>query len=118
MGDDIKRIEAIVTYCKRIEEKINEFGKDEDEFFENLDYQQICSFCVLQIGENIKSLSPELIEKYPEIQWRGISGMRDIIAHGYEKINLDIVWTSITKKIPALRETCEKILEEPESLSD
>jgi len=42
----------------------------------------------MQIGENIKSLPPEMTKKYPDVHWRGIAGMRDIIAHGYEGIDL------------------------------
>ena len=112
MGDDISRLNAILNYCSRIEEKLSEIDKDEEEFAYNIDYQQICSFCVLQIGENIKYLSPELTKKYPEIRWKGFSGMRDIIAHGYERINLEVVWLTMTEDIPALKTACEKILKE------
>ncbi|MDR0508760.1 MAG: DUF86 domain-containing protein [Candidatus Methanoplasma sp.] len=43
---------------------------------------------------------------------REFSGMRDIIAHGYHKIDLEILWLTITKDIPALKATCERILNE------
>jgi len=64
----------------------------------------------MQIGENIKSLPPEMTKKYPDVHWRGIAGMRDVIAHGYEGIDLARIWYAITDDIPVLRDACEKIL--------
>lgn len=75
-------------------------------------YQYTCSFCIAQIGETIKSLSAELKGKYPEVRWKGFSGMRDIVAHGYETINLRIVWLTITEDVPKLKENCDRILYE------
>jgi uncharacterized protein with HEPN domain len=112
MGDDISRIRAILQYCDSIEEKMNRFGNDIEDFMDDRDYQHGCSFCVSQAGENIKHLSPELIKKYPEIQWREFSGMRDIISHGYHKIDLETMWRTITEDIPVLKDACERILRE------
>jgi len=59
-------------------------------------------------------LSWELTEKYREINWGDIAGMRNIIAHGYDRINLGTMWFSIAEEIPVLKATCEKILREME----
>ncbi|MCL2143490.1 MAG: DUF86 domain-containing protein [Methanomassiliicoccaceae archaeon] len=75
-------------------------------------FQESCSFCLLQIGGVVKYLSEGLTEKYPQIRWRGISGMRNIIAHGYENINLNALWFSITEDIPVLKAACKKILKD------
>ena len=112
MGNDIGRLRTIHQYCCRIENKIREAGEDEDEFVYNLDLLHLCSFYVLQIGECIKSLSPELTKKYPEIPWRELSGMRDIIAHGYERIDHTRIWFTVIEEIPLLKTTCERILKE------
>jgi len=112
MADDIRRIYSILKYCDDIEETINRFGEDEEDFTDDNAYQYTCSFCVAQIGEAIKSLSPELRERYPEVRWKGFSGMRDIITHGYERINLRIVWLTITEDIPELKRICKNILNE------
>jgi uncharacterized protein with HEPN domain len=55
-------------------------------------------------------LSKRLTEKYSEISWRNIAGMRDIIAHGYDGIILETMWVSITEDIPVLKDVCERIL--------
>ena len=77
-------------------------------------YHDVCSFYISQIGENVKSLPIELTREYPEIHWKGISRMRDVIAHGYEKVNLETIWNFIIEEVPMLRGVCEKILRDIE----
>ena len=91
---------------------MEEFGRDEEDFIENPFYHDVCSFYISQIGENTRFLSPELTKRYPEINWDDITETRNAIAHGYEGLDLDIIWLSINKKIPKLKKTCEKILKE------
>ena len=115
MKDDAARIKNIIYYCNEIEESLNYFGKDEIEFVENRRFQHDCSFSISQIGESVNSLiksSPKLIEKYPEIMWRDIVGIRNVIAHKYEGIELDTVWTVVTEDVPVLKAACERILME------
>jgi len=116
MGKDLSRLNAIIRYCSKIQESIEEFGEDEEDFLENSFHQYACSFCILQIGENIDNMSPELKQKYSEINWDDIVQVRVSIAHGYENIDFDLVWKTITKKIPKLKKTCEKILRENKKL--
>ena len=51
-----------------------------------------------------------MIGKHPEIEWKGIAGLRDVIAHNYGKIEIPELWRTITKKVPVLKEQCEAIL--------
>ena len=115
MGSEKERIEAIILYCDKIDEMLNEFGKDEDIFVDKPIFQYASSFCISQIGECVKSLSPGLTKKYPEVNWKGISGMRDVIVHGYSKIDLGRIWILISEEIPALKTACERILREMRS---
>jgi uncharacterized protein with HEPN domain len=110
MNKNVSRLNSILRYCDKIEETMDEFGKDIEDFKDNTIYHDVCSFYISQAGESIKSLPAELTKDYPEIHWKGISGMRDVIAHGYEKINLETVWTFIIEELPALKEACEEIL--------
>ncbi len=54
------------------------------------------------IGEAVKNLSYRIREEYPEIPWRKMAGMRDVLSHGYFKINLDMVWETATVIIPEI----------------
>ena len=112
MASDVNRLDAIIQYCEIIEEATERFGKDIEDFMEDKHYQTSCSFCIGQIGENIKGLSSKLKETHPEVDWKGFMGMRDIIAHGYHRIDLEEVWITVTEELSALKETCKRILNE------
>ena len=51
------------------------------------------------------------VEKYPQIPWSGIVGIRNRLIHGYYDINLDIVWKTVKEDIPHLNAELEKIIE-------
>ncbi len=54
------------------------------------------------MGEATKRLSREFRAAHPEIPWDDVAGMRDVIAHQYDRIDLDIVWQVIGRNIPEL----------------
>ncbi len=99
----------IIKHCKRIEFKIQ--GMNRDDLDTNEDFKEIVCFNIFQIGELIKKLSKEFIEKYPNMPWDDIKGMRDWVGHGYGSINLDQIWRTIHLEIVPLREYCESILD-------
>jgi len=62
------------------------------------------------IGEAAKHLSNEVKEKYPHVPWKEIAGMRDKMIHDYLGVDLELVWKIATEKLPELKNTVEKIL--------
>jgi uncharacterized protein with HEPN domain len=64
------------------------------------------------IGEAVKNLLPDIAESNPEIQWKKIARFRDIAAHHYFKVNLEIVWDIIANKIVPLEEAVSTIISE------
>jgi len=115
MHNDVVPIKAILYYCNSIEEKMDVYGRDIEDFFDNPHYQHGCSFCIEQIGENIKRLSSWLIFTYGETPWGDFAGMRDVVAHSYHRIELEVVWSTMVEDVPALKNMCEKILLELET---
>jgi len=64
------------------------------------------------IGEATKRLSAEFKNKYSHIPWRDIAGMRDKLIHNYLGVDIDAVWDTVKKDIPALKREIKKILNE------
>jgi uncharacterized protein with HEPN domain len=62
------------------------------------------------MGEAVRSIDPAIRQRYPAIPWRQIAGMRNILVHDYFRINGEIVWETVEKHLPALKEEVQTIL--------
>ena len=71
---------------------------------------------LLAIGESIKGIDKitqkQLLANYPEVDWKGAMGIRDIIAHHYFDIDESIVFDVVKNKLPEMLETINKMIEE------
>lgn len=77
-------------------------GLDRAELDSDLRTQSAILYQVAIMGEATKRLSREFREQHPEAPWDDIAGMRDIVSHQYDRIDLDIVWQVIQQNIPEL----------------
>ena len=64
-----------------------------------------------QIGENAGDLSASFREAHPEVDWRAIIGLRNIIAHEYGNVDTEVLWEIVDEDIPVLRKQCAKIMQ-------
>ncbi len=62
------------------------------------------------IGEATKRLSPEIRQAYPDVPWRQIAGLRDVLIHNYGQVDLLEIWGIITDDLPLLKYTLENLL--------
>jgi uncharacterized protein with HEPN domain len=62
------------------------------------------------IGEAASKVSPETRGQNSAVPWQDICGMRNRLIHAYFDVNLDVVWTTVTKDLPFLKAELEKIL--------
>lgn len=77
-------------------------GLDKSALANNEEKQSAILYQVIVIGEATKRLSAEFRSQHPEIPWKDIAGMRDILAHQYDRVNLNTLWDVIQTDIPEL----------------
>ena len=64
--------------------------------------------CLRIVGEAARQVSPESRQEYPDIPWRDIVGMRNLLVHEYFKIDEDVVWQTVTVDLPKLIDALEQ----------
>ncbi|MCW7075240.1 MAG: DUF86 domain-containing protein [Candidatus Methanospirare jalkutatii] len=100
----------ILTSIQEIEEFVE--GMNFEEFVEDRKTVNAVIRSLEVMGEAVKKIPLEIREKYQEIPWKYIAGMRDKLIHEYHGVDLEIVWEVVEKEIPPLKPKFEKILEE------
>jgi uncharacterized protein with HEPN domain len=66
------------------------------------------------IGEATKRLSEETRSKHPDVPWRRIAGLRDVLTHDYMGVDLEAVWEVTQRDLPELEAKIRVILKELE----
>ena len=90
--------------------------------FEELTQDDKTSSAVIRkfeiIGEATKHVPEELKEKYSEIPWKNMAGMRDRLIHAYFGIDCQLVWDTIKIEIPKIKKILNKILVDIRKVDD
>ena len=111
---DKELLELIKWYA---EENIT-FNKEKtfEEFQTTTQLNWASVFSIEQIAENSKQVSDEVKNRYPDFPWREIVRIRNIIAHNYDGVHMDIVWNVVKDYLPEMVEKLTNILETDEEL--
>ncbi|MDJ0903839.1 MAG: DUF86 domain-containing protein [Xenococcus sp. MO_188.B8] len=83
-------------------------GIDRSELQANDEKLSAILYQITIIGEATKRLSPQFRTQHPEIPWREMAQMRDVIVHKYDQLDFDIVWDVVQNKLP---EILDKIID-------
>jgi len=65
-----------------------------------------------RIGEAVARLGEEFTNDHPQVEWRKIKGMRNIVSHQYAHIDYEIVWTALAHRVPEAAAAIRRILAE------
>ncbi len=94
LEDILESIDWIMEYIE---------GIDEEAFTGNQQLQDAVVRRLEIIGEAVKGIPEEVKEGNPDVPWRKIAGLRDILIHSYSNVNTARVWKIIEDDMPALR---------------
>lgn len=109
--------DQILTYAARIERRFKTVQKSDDflDSDEGIDKLDAICMMLIAIGENLKNIDKitngELLKKYPDVDWKGAMGMRDIISHRYFDLNSEIVFSTCKDRVPGLIKKVNEIRE-------
>jgi len=67
------------------------------------------------IGETGINISDELKQRYPDVSWKEIRGMRNFVTHQYFGVELSEIWSTVINDIPILKNQIQKIIEDIEN---
>jgi len=107
--DDYIYLRHILDAICRIEEYARD--KEYEDFMDNYLVQDGVIRQIEIMGEATKRLSKEIREKYPEMPWKDMAGMRDKLIHDYLGVDLDAVWDTAKEDIPGLKRKLQDIVE-------
>ncbi len=101
-------VEDILDAMDKAEDLLVDVSYDEFEADYRINFAVIRALEI--IGEATRRLPDAVRQRYPTIPWRGMAGMRDRIIHGYDNVDLQIVWDVVKKDIPQVRPQLQRIL--------
>ncbi len=62
------------------------------------------------VGEAARYIPKEIEQRYPEVPWRQMNGMRNVLAHDYGDLLLPVIWETAVRNLPSLRPLLQDIL--------
>jgi hypothetical protein len=101
VSDILGAVERIGRYTEGLTQE--QFARDQKT------YEAVC-FALVVIGESATRISQDVQAKAPDVPWRKMRGMRNIAAHEYFGLDLETVWQTATRDVPALRPLLERLL--------
>jgi uncharacterized protein with HEPN domain len=110
---DFLYLEKMLKHCIACENTVKRLDKNYENLLADVDLYNSITRSIENLGELAKGLSEEFILKTKsQIDWKNLKGNRDVIAHGYDVLEKELIWDTAVNDIPVLKAFCEEILQE------
>lgn len=109
---DYERLADVIAACEAIASHLDRGGVDDGLVFDAVRVR------LIEIGEAVKDIDPEVLADEPEIPWRDVAGMRDHLAHRYFDTAHSIVQATVDHDLPPLLDAARRLLDRMEPASD
>ena len=103
-------VSKMLMYCDRINIVMERFGRSHETFLNDFMFHDVLSMEIFQIGELCNHFSDDFRNSHPDIPWRDIKGMRNLFAHSFYEMDIEIIWNTALYNIPDIRKFCEDII--------
>jgi len=110
--DEYVYLNHIFECIQLIEKYVSNISKDQ--FYQSVLIQDAVIRRFEIIGEAVKNVSKLFKEQNPNIPWKEMAGMRDVLIHEYFGVDLEDVWSTCVNDLPPLKEQVLKLLIEKE----
>ena len=107
--DKLVRLNDIVESVDLIEKYID--GLTQEEFFSSSEKQDSVIRRLEIIGEAVRSLPSEYKAQYPDIAWKHAAGMRNILAHEYFNVDVNITWDALKNDLPKFKLSIQQLIQ-------
>ncbi len=114
----VEKLQTLLEALERIPRRFADIDSPADFTSSDAGIDRMDAICMILIaaGEEIKNIDSKtegkLLSQYPDIKWRGVMGVRDVLAHGYFQVNADQLFTICQKDIPALIRTVKSMIDD------
>ena len=114
----MERLENVLEALEKILRRFSNVHSVDDFVLSEAGMERLDGICMLliAIGEAFKQIDRntdgKLLPSYPEIDWAGVKGVRDVIAHEYFDIDAEQIFSICQADIPLLRDTVKKMIDE------
>jgi uncharacterized protein with HEPN domain len=110
MNKDIRIIKQIIEHTENVYNTQKRFGSEYKIFISDKDYFNSVCMSLLQIGELANHLTTEFTIVHADIPWKNIIGLRNVVVHGYGRLDREAVWSTLTDDLPELYRKCKAIV--------
>ena len=105
---DVNYVKNMLMFAERVRDRVKQISLEE--FITDIDKQDLILYPLGQIGENAGRVSEETRDKFHEILWNPIIGIRNRIFHSYEDIDMRLVYNAAVQHILELIQQLRHVL--------